>query len=50
MNTMKVHSVILYYVVTPILLDARYNVWVCGCSLAGMVGSNTAKGVDACLF
>ena len=24
--------------------------WVCGCSLAGIVGSNPARGMEVCLF
>jgi hypothetical protein len=27
-------------------VDAQFKPWVCGCSLAGMVGSNYAEVVD----
>jgi hypothetical protein len=29
---------------------ARSKEWVCGSSLAGTVGSNTAGGIDVCLL
>jgi hypothetical protein len=29
---------------------ARSKVWTCGCSLAGIVGSNPAGGMDVCLL
>jgi len=34
--------------VIPIPLAARSNVWVCGRSLAGIVGSNPARGMNVC--
>ena len=34
----------------PIPLSARSKAWVCGCSLAGIVGSNPSLGVDVCLL
>ena len=30
-------------------MAARFQVWVCGRSLAGIVGSNPAGGMDVCL-
>ena len=30
-------------------MDARSKACVCGCSLAGIVGSNPAEGMDVCL-
>ena len=32
----------------PIPVAARSKAWVCGRSLAGIVGSNLAGGVDVC--
>jgi hypothetical protein len=32
----------------PILVAARSKPWVCGRSLAGIVGSNPAGGMDVC--
>jgi len=29
---------------------AQSKVWVCGCLLAGIVGSNPAGGMDVCLL
>ena len=34
---------IFYSILAPIPVAARSKVWVCGRSLAGIVGSNTAK-------
>jgi hypothetical protein len=34
----------------PIPEAARSKAWVCGRSLAGIVGSNTAGGIDVCLL
>jgi hypothetical protein len=34
----------------PIPVAARSKAWVCGRSLAGIVGSNTAGGMDVCLL
>jgi hypothetical protein len=34
----------------PIPVTARSKAWVCGCSPAGIVGSNPAVSVDACLL
>jgi hypothetical protein len=31
-------------------LAARSMAWVCGCSLAGIEGSNPARGMEACLL
>ena len=33
----------------PIPVVARSKAWVCGRSLAGIVGSNAAGGMDVCL-
>ena len=33
-----------------ISVTARSKAWVCGRSLVGIAGSNTAGGVDVCLF
>jgi hypothetical protein len=37
-------------VVTPIVVAARSKAWVCGRSLAEVVGSNPAGGMDVCLL
>jgi len=34
----------------PIPVDARSKAWVCGRSVAGIVRSNPAGGVDVCLL
>jgi hypothetical protein len=34
----------------PIPVAARSKAWVCGRSLAGIVGSNPAGGMDVCLL
>ena len=34
----------------PIPVAARSKAWICGCSLAGIVGSNAARGMDLCLL
>jgi hypothetical protein len=34
----------------PIPVAARSKTWVCGCSLAGIVGSNPAGGIYVCLL
>jgi hypothetical protein len=34
----------------PIPVTARSRAWVCGRSLAGIVGSNPAGGTDVCLL
>jgi len=34
----------------PIPLAARSKAWVCGRTLAGIVGSNPARGMDVCLL
>jgi hypothetical protein len=34
----------------PIPMAARYKAWVCGRSLAGIVGSNSAGGMNICLL
>jgi len=37
-----------YHLDTPVAVAARSKVWVCGRSLAGIVGSNPTGGVDVC--
>jgi hypothetical protein len=34
----------------PIPVAARSKAWVCGRSLAGIVGSNSTSGMDVCLL
>jgi hypothetical protein len=34
----------------PIPVAARSKAWVCGSSLAGIVGLNSAGGMDVCLL
>ena len=34
----------------PTAVTAQYKVWVCGLSLAGVVSSNPAGGMDICLL
>ena len=36
--------------VGPVPVAARSKAWVCGHSLAGIVGSNPAVGMDVCLL
>jgi len=37
-----------YRLWTPIPVATRFEAWVCGRSLAGIVGSNLAGGMDVC--
>ena len=37
-------------IVLPVPVAALSNAWVCGRSLAGIVGSNAAGGMDVCLL
>jgi hypothetical protein len=37
-----------YYLTIPV--TSRSKAWVCGCSLAGIVSSNSAGGTDVCLL
>jgi len=37
-------------IVFPIPVTARSKVWVCSRSLAGIVGSNPAGGMDVCFL
>jgi hypothetical protein len=39
-----------YYLYQPIPVATRSKTWVCGGSLAGMMGSNSSGGMDACLL
>ena len=39
-----------YCIILPIPVAARSEVWVCGRSLAGIVGSNPTGGMDVCLL
>jgi hypothetical protein len=39
-----------YHLMTPIPVAALSKAWVCGRSLAGIVGSNPAVGRDVCLL
>jgi hypothetical protein len=39
-----------YYKYLPIPVAAPSNAWLCGGSLAGIVGSNPAGGMDVCLL
>jgi hypothetical protein len=41
---------VLYAFRLPVPVAARSKTWVCGCSLAGMEGSNSAGGMDVCLL
>jgi hypothetical protein len=34
----------------PVPVAARSKAWVCGCSLAGIVGSNSVGGMDVCFL
>jgi hypothetical protein len=45
-----IHFTTLYSVVWPISVAARSKAWVCGRSLAGIVGSNPAGGMDVCFL
>jgi len=52
---LKLKSIILYiyiyiYKLSPVPVAARSKEWVCGLSLAGIVGSNPTGGMDVCLF
>jgi hypothetical protein len=37
-------------VMVPIAVAVRSKAWVCGRSLAGIVGSNPTEGMDVCLL
>jgi hypothetical protein len=39
-----------YVIKTQIPVTARSKSWICGRSLAGISGSNTAGGMDVCLL
>jgi hypothetical protein len=41
-------SVLSQYFASPVA--ARSQVWVCGRSLAGIMGSNPVGGIDVCLL
>jgi hypothetical protein len=46
-------QIFLLYVLhisVPIPVAAQFKAWVCGRSLAGIVGSNPAGGMDVCLL
>ena len=51
-NTQKTASKItaLYILMQPIPVVTQSKVWVCGCSLAGILGSNPARGMNVCLL
>jgi hypothetical protein len=57
-KTGRLHSFYLFTVyltllvtpTSPISVAARSKVWVVGRSLAGIVGSNSAGGMDVCLL
>ena len=34
----------------PIPVASRSQAWFCGCSLAGVMGSNPSEDMDVCLF
>jgi len=40
----------LHYRAKPIAVPARSKAWVCGRSLAGIVGSTPTGGTDICLL
>jgi len=44
------HSTFVAIRVGMIPVAAQSKAWVCGCSLAGTVGSNAARGMDVCLL
>jgi hypothetical protein len=48
--TTPVQTAVSMYVEWPIPVAARFKAWVCGRSLAGIVGSNPAGGMDVCLL
>ena len=41
-------NLLLMNLCTPIPVAARSKDWVCGCSLAGIAGSNSAGVMDIC--
>jgi len=43
-------NLLLMNTYTPIPVAARSKQWVCGCSLAGIAGSNSAGGMGICLL
>ena len=47
-NAWPWYILIMYNVGEPIPSAARSKAWVCGRSLAGIVGSNPAGGMDVC--
>jgi hypothetical protein len=44
----KLGTVGISFIKSPV--PARSEAWVCGRSLAGIVGSNAAGGMDVCLL
>ena len=44
------HFVFSIFVRSPIAATVQSKAWVCGRSLAGIAGSNPARGMDVCLF
>ena len=40
----------VYINLLPVRVAARSKAWVCGCSLAGIVGSNPTRGMDVSLL
>ena len=42
--------IIIMHALRPIPVAARSKAWDCGRSLAGIVGSNPAEGMDVCVF
>ena len=41
------YCTVIQFLLIPV--DARSKACVCGCSVAGIVGSNLAEGMDVCL-
>jgi hypothetical protein len=45
-----IYLFVCLFVYLPIPVAARCKAWVCGRSLAGIVGSNPVGGMDLCLL
>jgi uncharacterized membrane protein len=49
-GTMNIPNIGNYLPKEPIPVAVRSKAWVCGCSIAGLVGSNPAGEMDVCLL
>ena len=45
-----VYAKVVDHVMQPIPVSTRFKAWDCGRLLAGIMGSNTAGGLDVCVL